>query len=923
MPAQPLGGPGSLGAAPLPHRLPTLLRRVLRLLLALFVPGVALAQSNQSVPGSNGSPPPGVPYDHTAMAPVMTASPLTGEIHMDGVPDEEAWETARVYTNFTQREPDEGAPVSERTEIRILVGQDALYIGGRFFDGSPDQIRATLARRDTHSDYDYVTVALDTRHDHNTAFEFTLSPSGAFMDGARGADGGFDMGWDPVWEGAARMDQGGWSAEWRIPFSQLRFESSQEAEWGIQVMRYIARKQEHAWFAFTPLGEGAGPHRYGHLRGLGRLQEPSRLEILPYVTSRSEHLDVSSGNPFRSQADQFYNVGMDMKAGITSQLTLDATINPDFGQVEVDPAVVNLTAYETYFPERRPFFTEGAEIFRYGFRGHGMGEPNLGSLFYSRRIGRAPRRSLSDLDAEYVDTPDQTTIAGAAKISGRIGESWSIGLLEAMTLEEEGRYMLEDGVRGTAPVEPLSNYLVGRIRRDFRQGNSTVGGIFTAVNRDLREDALAETLHSSAYVAGVDFRHMWKNREWYVNGTLTGSRVAGSPEAMEQTQRSSARYWQRPDAGHVSLDPTRTSMAGWRGSLAAGRMSGDHWRGVISTSAQSPGFEANDLGFETRVDSWDVQGSLQYRQMEPNSLTRWFQVDFIPSSEWNFDGDRVSTDLFLGSIQQWANFWMSSTAISAYTETDNDRLTRGGPVARYPGGFGISQWISTDQRKSYSVNLNLHYSGNTRGGWGIFPSFGVTFRPSAALEVSLDPRYSRSHGVAQYVDAVEDEAAFRTFGSRYIFSDLDQTTISMDTRVSWTFTPHMSLQLFLQPFVSSGDYSDFKEMHEPRRWAWDIYGQEVGAIQEVDGDYEVDPDGNGPAEAFTLGNPDFNVRSLRGNAVLRWEYRPGSTLYLVWQQRRFGSAGYGRFDFRDDYDALFRIPPENVFALKVSYWWGG
>jgi hypothetical protein len=647
------------------------------------------------------------------------------------------------------------------------------------------------------------------------------------------------------------------------------------------------------------------------------------MELMPYATTRSEHLAVEPGDPFRDESASFYNAGVDLKYGLTSQLTLDATINPDFGQVEVDPAVVNLTQYETYFPERRPFFTEGAEIFRYGFPGFEMGGSDLGDLFYSRRIGRAPQGRLSGLGAEYSDIPDQTTIAGAVKVSGRLGNDWSVGVMEVSTLQEEGRYVTADGQRGRAEVEPLSNYLVGRARRDFRDGSSTVGGIVTAVNRNLRGGALADFLHSSAYVAGIDFRHLWKNREWFVTGTITGSRVQGQPEAILLTQMSSARYWQRPDAGHVRLDSTRTSLSGWRGSVSAGRRSGDHWRGSFQMSAQSPGFEANDLGFETRVDSWDAGVALQYRDMEPDARTRFYQVDFVPSMEWNFDGDLLGTDVFLGSVQQWSNFWMSSTALSAHAQTDDDRLTRGGPVARRPAGFSLSQWISTDQRKSYSLNLELGYSRNGRGGWGVFPSLGLTVRPSPALEVSLDPSYRRISALAQYVATVADPLATRTFGARYVFSDLNQTTLSMDTRVSWTFTPRMSVQLFLQPFLASGAYSGFKELHHPRAWAWDVYGRDEGSVQRAGGVVTVDPDGGGPAPSFSLPDPDFTIRSLRGNAVLRWEYRPGSTIYLVWQQRRFQYVNDGRFDLGADSDALFRTQPENVFAVKVSYWLGG
>jgi hypothetical protein len=899
--------------------IPLLLFVFIFLLLHFFSPEPVSAQMSQvQVVTEMGN---GATYDHETMAPAIRARLLTSPIRIDGVLDEAAWQEGEPFTDFLQREPDEGEPVSERTEVRILTSTDALYIGAWLFDSEPEGIRATLVRRDVVSDFDYFIVNLDSRHDHNTSYAFTLTPSGAYQDAALGADGQYDFGWDPVWEGAASRDSEGWYAEWKIPYSQLRFDGGEEPMWGIQLTRVIARKQETAAFSFSPRTEDQGPARYGHLVGLGTLREPSRLELLPYATSRSEHLDVHRDDPFRGTSEQFHAVGLDLKYGITSNLTLDATINPDFGQVEVDPAVVNLTQYETHFPERRPFFVEGAEVFRYGFPGFEMNRSDMGDLFYSRRIGRAPQRNLYAIGARYVDVPDQSTILGAMKVSGRIG-AWSVGLLEAVTDEENGRFQGAEGLREDAVVEPYSNYVVGRARRDFRDGSSTVGGIFTAVNRDLSDPGLEGFLHSSAYVAGIDFNHMWKNREWFVTGTLTGSTVRGSEEAIQLTQRSPARYWQRPDAGHVTVDPTRTRLDGWRGSISAGRRTGDHWRGSVMMQAQSPGFEANDLGFETRVDSWDISFALQYRDMEPDSITRFFLVDFRPVAEWNFDGDLVGAEVFLGSIQQWSNFWMSSTAIGVHPETDDDRMTRGGPVARRPGGWSVSQWIGSDQRKPYNLNGNFTYARNARGGWGIFPSLGVTVRPNPAVEVSVEPSYRRTYAVAQYVTAVGDDLADRTFGARYVFSDLDQTILSMDTRVSWTFTPRLSLQLYLQPFVAKGDYSAFKELHAPRQWDWDVYGEERGTVEEEKGVYTVDPDGDGAAGGFAFANPDFNVRSLRGNAVLRWEYRPGSTVYLVWQQRRFGASPYGESNLLEDTGDVWDIPPENVFAVKVSYWWG-
>jgi hypothetical protein len=867
---------------------------------------------------ASGEPGPG-PGPDPAL-PVLRASRLRGEIRIDGVVNDDAWLAATPCTDFIQREPDEGSAVSERTEVRILVGRDALYVGARLFDREPNGIRAALSRRDAHGDFDYVTVSLDSRHDRNTAFVFTLAPSGAYLDGALGTDGTVDNGWDPVWEGAATVDGQGWSAEWRIPFSQLRFTSAEDAVWGIQITRFIARKQEVATFPFAPRSETWGPHRYAQLV-LGRVEALQRVEVAPYATVRSEQLIVDPANPFRGSNRRIYNAGLDLKYGIGGGLTLDASFNPDFGQVEVDPAVVNLTQYETYYPERRPFFVEGAEVFQYGFPGVSMNPLELGSLFYSRRIGRAPQGGFPGVDAAFTDTPEQTTIAAASKLSGRTG-AWSLGVLDAFTTREDGRYATTDGQRGTVVVEPATNYFVGRVRRDFRNGNSTLGGIATAVTRNLSGTGMDSLLHAEAFVAGLDFNHMWKDREWFVTGTITGSRVQGTTQSILRTQLSSARYFQRPDARHERLDSARTSLQGWRGSFSAGRRAGDHWLGGVALQAKSPGFEVNDLGFESRVDSWGLSLPMRYRDMVPNRWTQSFQVDVVPYAERNFDGDLVGANVFLGSVQQWRNFWASSTTLDLTARWYSDGDTRGGPVIPRPAAITLSEYIGTDARKKQSAEASFTWAENEWGGRGVAAHVGMSLRPSPALELTLGPTYTRVHAAAQYVAAVADPRAVRTYGTRYVYAVLDQTTVSMDTRVNWTFTPHLSLQIFAQPLISGGDYSRFMELHQPRVWDWDVYGEETGTLVEIPDGFRIDPDGGGPSAAFTVPNPDFKIRSLRGNAVLRWEYRPGSTLYLVWQQRRYGDLSQADSSLSDDVGALTRLHPENIFALKVSYWWG-
>jgi len=856
-------------------------------------------------------------------APSAVAARRSGTVQIDGKLDETAWQAATPVTGFFQYDPNEGQPASERTEARILVDDDAVYVGMRLYDREPRAIQSQLARRDESIEGDLVEITFDSYHDHLSAFIFRLSPLGARRDATVSATGQQDNSWDAVWEGNATVDSLGWSAEFRIPLSQLRYDPNQaEHRWGLQLSRKIARKAEVSAFAFTPKAQQQGVNRYGHLTGLGKLNSPRRIELVPYALAKNENPVIAANDPFRKKNAIVPGGGVDLKYGITSNLTLDATINPDFGQVEVDPAVVNLSAFETFFPERRPFFVEGANIFRFGAM-RSQNTSNGYTFLHSRRIGRSPQRLLGGPDFSFVDAPLETTIAGAAKLTGRSPGGWSIGLLDALTTREEARFRSADGSDRRATVEPLTNYFIGRLKRDIRDGNTTVGVGVTATNRALDDPDLAPLFRKAAYVGGFDWNHAWSNRRWAFDGAVVASHNLGSARAIDALQLSSARYYQRPDRDGYRRDSTRTSLTGYLAEMTFAKLSGLHWRGSVSYQEYNPGFEINEAGFLGSTDTRSVTPLISYSESRPGRyLRRWDQFLFW-NPTWNFDGDMTYNGLGAINAGEFPNFWSYFLRADWRPPVFDDRLTRGGPVARVTAGGGLQLEINSDRRKRYTFGLSSARSWNAAGGWVQTVSPRATLRPSTAVRVVFQPTYTRTHALAQFVTRATDATAIDTYGSRYVFATLDQHQLALVTRVDWTFTPVLSLQLFAQPLLAAADFHDYKEFARPREFEFEVYGRDAGTINRSEsGRYTVDPDGLGDAPSFSFSERDFNRRSLRGNAVLRWEYRPGSTLFFVWQQSRFGSIPRGEFDLSRDFNDLWSVQPENVFVVKATWWIG-
>jgi hypothetical protein len=844
---------------------------------------------------------------------------------VDGRLNDAAWAAAPVAGDFVQQRPNVGQPASQRTEARVVYDGDAIYVAVRAFDTAPDSIASQLGRRDaTGLVSDYVQVMLDSYHDRRTAIRFGVTPRGVKRDVFHYDDTSEDGTWDGVWDVRTTVDSAGWTAEFRIPFSQLRFRrGTGDQTWGINILRDIARRDERSYWNPMPPGQSGFVSRFGTLTGMRGLSSPRRLELLPYTLGRvTADGRVRDGDPFRSRTDPAMSLGADVKYGLTSNLTLTATINPDFGQVEADPSRVNLSAFEVRFDERRPFFVEGVDVFNFGL---GSGD----ALFYSRRIGRQPQGGVG-VTTEYVDAPTNTTILGAAKLTGRTSGGWTVGVLNTVTAEERTRYVLPGAEDVEQRVtEPMTNYAVGRVRRDFRRGLTSVGAIVTSVHRRLDGTEGLDFLPGSAYAGGVDWRHRFGNATWQFNGFLLQSSVRGDTLAIQRLQRSPARLFQRPDADHVEYDPTRTALNGSAGLIALNKIAGT-WQGGSGLVLRSPGFETNDIGFLTNADrvAWDMYAG--YNRFQPIGAFRNWNMYGSQVFGFTTDGERTSHRNELYGNLTMKSLWTGYWGVGRNAEGLSVSQLRGGPAIVTPPNVEAWGGFSSDRRKrvSYGVDLNAWNETGTDGGSYSFGPF-VNVRPSSRFDLQLGPDFNWNHSAWQYVGTRADRGA--AGASRWVFGKLDQTTASFTTRLNYIFTPNLTFQLYAQPFFSAGDFDGFMEVDDPRAGRFgerfgELEGDEIRECRGENGSvsYGVRPTAAGCDEAagfaYRLNNPDFNIRQLNSNAVLRWEYRPGSTLFVLWSQGRNDFAADGRFQLRRNANDLFRAPGTNVLLIKASYW---
>ena len=852
----------------------------------------------------------------------------TSAIEVDGILSESIWQRQGM-TQLTQALPSEGASPSQKTEVWLAYDEQALYVAARMYDSAPDSIIQTLGRRDAAITADWFTFYVDPYHDHRSGFYFALSAAGSMQDGTLFNDDWDENTWDGVWEGKSTIDEKGWSMEMRIPYSQLRFRYQEHYVWGINFKRWIGRTNERDYLVYTPQKESGFVSRFVDLVGIESISESRQFEILPYVTSRAEYTQHAPNDPFNSGSRYLPGMGADLKVALGSNLTFNGTINPDFGQVEVDPAVVNLSDVETFFDEKRPFFIEGANTFRFGqggsnsFWGFNWSNP---TFFYSRRIGRSPQGSLPSYD--YADLPLGTHILGAGKITGKVGDNWNIGMIHAVTAREFAD--IESGsTRQRIEVEPLTYYGIGRAQKDFNDGLQGLGFITTYTGRNFQDQRLRDEINSSAFVGAIDGWTFLDSEKTYVVTGWTGlSDIHANQTQMLALQQSSRHYFQRPD-GSVHVDSSATSLRGYAGRFTINKQKGQMMLnsaiGIID-----PSFDVNDLGFLWRTDMINYHVATGYKWTDRTEYYNYLNFSVSAFGSYDFGGTKTWQGYWTQGNWEFPNFYSVYWSYAYNPYTFDTRGTRGGPAMLNPVGWEIDFGANSDSRKPIEVNLfGFTYQGG--GGEQYMVEVDLQYKPLPNINLTVGPSINRNRSEAQWFNdgnnPYTDPLAVNTYGRRYLFANLDQTTVAANIRLNWTFTPELSLQLFMQPLISTGKYTNPKEFLRPRSFEFRAFGENGSTIQvnrDQDGNvtgYDLDADGNGPSPTFTVSNPDFNFTSLRGNAVLRWEYRPGSTIYLVWTQSRSDNINNGDFQFSRSVDMLVGAKPDNIFLIKFSYWW--
>ncbi len=848
-------------------------------------------------------------------------------IVVDGRLTEQVWKNPG-YANLEQQDPDQGSKPTHKSEFWVAYDNEAIYFAAKYHDTSPDSIMSRLVRRDFiwGDPSDGCVLYLDSYNDNRSGYFFYVSAAGALADGLIENDvkQPNDLSWDGVWEGVPHINEEGWSIEMKIPYSQLRFNEGENQVWGINVERFISRRFETDMLAYTPRNESGFTSRFPDLVGIEGITPPARIEILPYVTGKAEYVGSVPGDPFNSGKEYNPGFGLDLRAGLGSSLTLNGTINPDFGQVEVDPAIVNLTDVEHSFTEKRPFFTEGVSIYRFGRGGTnnnvGFNWPNP-SIFYSRRIGRAPQGSLPNYD--YADVPNGTHILGAAKISGQVYDSWKVGTIHAFTQREFADIAIGES-RSSVEIEPLTYYGIFRAQRDFNSGDQGIGILSTFTNRFFSDQSLRNSVNRNAFVLATDgWTFLDEENTYVLTGWAALSNVNASQERMIALQQSPLHYFQRPDASHISVDSSVTALTGYSGRLMLNKNRG-RWTFNTAVGFISPKFEVNDLGFGSYSDLINAHFYTGYRWNEPTDFYQNAGVQAATFVSYDFGGNRTSQGYWMAGYLTLRDYYGGNVSFSYQPSTVNARRTRGGPLTLNPEDKSFSFEVNTDNRVWWvgygGVDMDFSNDGDSRSFYTTFE-----FKALTTLTLSIGPSFSKVVSESQWVTKYSDATAMQTYGTRYVFAHLDQTTFAADIRADWIINPKLSFQIYLQPFIASGKYKDFKYLAKSKSYNFTKYGDEGSALERVissEGDisYTLDSDGDGSSQSKTIGNPDFNYISLRGNAVLRWEYMPGSTLFLVWTQSRQEIDPNGEFRFGKSLNNLLSVRPDNIFMIKLSYW---
>lgn len=832
-----------------------------------------------------------------------TSRLTTGKPVIDGVLNDACWKTGEWASNFTQWVPNEGGKPSQPTELKVLYDDKNIYVAIRAIDHEPKKISQKAGRRDELAG-DIAGITFDSYHDHRTGFEFDLTAGGQKIDMVL-TNNSFDVNWNAVWKGKVGKTDSAWIAEFEIPLSQLRYSSNYEQVWGMHCWRWIDRLQEESDWELQSSKSPGILYMFGELQDIKGLPKSRRIEIMPYTLGKLNTFKKEPENPFANKGRSWFgNAGIDAKIGLSSNFTADVTVNPDFGQVESDPSVMNLSAFETFYGEKRPFFLEGANIFSFD-----MGDA---SLFYSRRIGHAPSYYPSLKNNEHMDFPDNTTILSAVKISGKSSNGLSVGVLQSLTANEHAK-IDSLGKRSKESVDPLTSYTIVRVQQDFRQGNTMLGGILTSTNRFI-DNANLNFLNRDAVTGGLDLLHQWNDKEFYIDAKLVGSNIKGNTAALKELQYSSARYYQRPDAENIHYDSTRTQLSGYGGRIKIGKGSKGLWRYSSEFNWRSPGLDFNDIGYMSTSDMFKQTSSLSYFIVKPVSIFRTYNIGISQINNWDFGMHHLSSGGNLNINLGFLNKWTINNSLNYTSQALDTRILRGGYAMLVPSLWVNSFSVGTDPSKkiTFSLNTNVSASGNQSSRYySVEP--GVSIMPLNTLKFSMSVNYSGNKDNLQYVDtkSVGNE-------NRYILGKINQHTLSATFRIDYNITPELSIQYYGSPFASVGKYSDFKVVTNPRDAN---YQNRFSLLSPVMNNSTYNVSENGSSHiTYSFSNPDFNFDQFRSNFVFRWEYRPGSQIYFAWSQDRTEYITPGYNSVSDAIGNIKNIFPKSVFLIKLNYW---
>ena len=858
----------------------------------------------------------------------IRASKINGEgIKLDGKLDDAIWARAQFVNGFLQKEPNQGEQPSDSMEVAVTYDEAAVYIGARMFSKNPGALRQHLDRRDSQGPAEQFIVMLDTYLDRRTAYVFGVNTAGVRFERYHAQDSEFnrDYSFNPVWEARTSLDDKSWTAEMRIPFSQLRFTDKEKQVWGVNFNRWIPADNEDVFWVYVPREESGYSSRFGNLVGIENVKPSRRLEFLPYLASDGSFTgDYDAADPFNDGSDITSRLGGDLKVGLGPNLTLESTFNPDFGQVEADAAEVNLSAFETFFPERRAFFTEGSQLFN----------AEGARYFYSRRIGARPHgESVGD----FVSRPNNTTILGAAKLTGRLSSGLSLGVLAAVTDQEFSKgFISANNSTVETKIEPRTFFGVTRLQKEFGKDASTVGIILTAVERDFDEnDPLAGILRKRAYSGGSDFKLRFAGGKYDIVGNVGFSHIEGTPEVIRSAQESSARYFQRPDADYVNLDPTRTSLTGYKLGLRGGKRSGKHWLWGGGFDAESPEFELNDAGTLGSADDIDYWAWIGYQETNPGKIFRKYKIYHNVWAGSNFGNVNTYSGWNVNGSVTWKNFWNTWWGIDRDNRGISDSRTRGGPNVGKESGWTV--WWGVDNgffRNTFKYGISGLAAKDELGGYLYNFRINLSTRVGNRLSLSARPFFQREEQARQYRETLDDiSGGANTYGKRYVFSRIARSAISMQIRANYFFNPDLSLELYAEPFISNGRFFGHGQIPFERSLDLTQTGTDGTMIIDNpngDGTFQlIDPSGNPVVDTLgdtiSFGSENFTRLSFRSNLVMRWEFFPGSTAFLVWQRNLSGgltdnNARPGRnARFGNLFDS-FSGEGSDFFALKIAYW---